>query len=45
MNKVKQNACEVLVATIGKVPVEEKLKILTKLWKANIKAEVYIFLT
>ena len=37
---MKENACEVLVATIGKVAVEEKLKILTKLWKANVKAEV-----
>lgn len=40
MNKVKQNACEVLVATIGKVPVEAKLNILGKLWNLNIKAEV-----
>ena len=36
--KVKQNACEVLVATVGKVPMEAKLSILSKLWGLNIKA-------
>lgn len=41
--KVKQNACEVLVATVGKVPMEAKLNILSKLWALNIKAEVLVF--
>ena len=39
-DKVKENACEVLVATIKNVPVKEKMKVLSKLWAANIKAEV-----
>lgn len=43
MNKVKQNACEVLVASVGKIPVESKLSILSKLWNLNIKAEVIIY--
>lgn len=38
-DKVKENACEVLVATIKTIPVEEKLRILSKLWKSGIKAE------
>lgn len=38
-NKVKTNECAVLVATVGSIPVEEKLKVLGKLWKAGIKAE------
>lgn len=39
-DKVKQNACEVLVASIGKVEVKEKLAVLADLWNSNIKAEV-----
>ena len=38
--KVKKNDCEVLVATIGKVSVTDKLSVLARLWKAGIKAEV-----
>ena len=37
--KIKTNECEVLVATVGPVKVEDKLRILGKLWKAGIKAE------
>lgn len=39
-DKVKQNACEVLVATVGKVEVAEKLAVLGQLWSGEIKAEV-----
>jgi hypothetical protein len=41
---VKENACEVLVATIGKIEVKDKLEILSNLWKGNIKAEVFFIL-
>lgn len=44
-DKVKQNACEVLVASIGKVEVKEKLAVLAELWNSNIKAEVMIILS
>jgi hypothetical protein len=37
-NKVKPNASEVLVSTIGKVPVESKLSVLSELWKLGINA-------
>lgn len=37
-NKVKKNASEVLVATIGKVDVCQKLAVLSELWAGNIKA-------
>ena len=43
--KVKQNACEVLVGTIGKIPVETKMGVLSQLWKADIKAEVFMCLS
>ena len=39
-DRVKQNACEVLVRTIGKIPVDTKMGILSRLWRAGIKAEV-----
>lgn len=38
-DKYRANECEVLVATIGKVDPAEKLKLLSKLWQADIKAE------
>lgn len=38
-DRVKQNACQVLVGTIGKIPVETKMAILSRLWRAGIKAE------
>ena len=44
-DKVKQNACEVLVASIGKVEVKEKLAVLADLWNSNIKAEVAIVIS
>lgn len=43
-SKIKPNACEILVASIGKIPVESKLQILDQLWKFGIKAEVNIFI-
>jgi hypothetical protein len=39
-DKVKQNACEILVATVGKVEVGDKLAVLGELWSGEIKAEV-----
>lgn len=36
--KAKQNECQILVATIGKIPVETKLSVLSDLWRGNIKA-------
>ena len=44
-DKVKQNACEVLVASIGKVEVKDKLAVLAELWNSNIKAEVLLILS
>lgn len=38
-DKYRANECEVLVATIGKVDPAEKLKLLSKLWQTDIKAE------
>lgn len=38
--KVKENACEIFVATVGKVEVKDKLSVLGDLWQSNIKAEV-----
>lgn len=43
-DKVKQNACEVLVASIGKVEVKDKLAVLAQLWKGDIKAEVFFYI-
>ena len=37
--KAKQNECQILVATIGKVPVQAKLGVLSELWRNGIKAE------
>jgi histidyl-tRNA synthetase len=43
-DKARQNACEVLVATVGKVAVADKLAVLGDLWRGNIKAEVSLSL-
>lgn len=41
-SKVKTNECEVLVCSLGKIPVDEKLKLLGELWSYGIKAEVIL---
>lgn len=40
--RVKTNECEILVATAGPVKVEDKLRVLSMLWRAGIKAEVMV---